>query len=274
MIERAVGPTRHEERFAVGMEQDAVRPPPGREALDHHPALRIDDRDGIVIQVAGVQQPPRGVELHVADEVARRGFLSDLKRAALGERAVRERVLEHRRARTAAEVYAVAFGREGQPEPAVRHARASQLLLAGGLEHADRRQAIPAVQHQQVLAVRRKRRRHRKRFDGNLFARGPQHPAAVEQEAAPGRRPHLLARRRLGSEDQGQDNEKNRGSKSHSENLCAMGKRRPMPKAFVVTFRPGAACCRLYSLRSTLLMMSFTNSSATPVSEAISRGLL
>ena len=42
------------------------------------------------------------------------------------------------------------------------------------------------------------------------------------------------------------------GSFFHSVNLCAMGKRRPMPNAFVVTFRPGAACWRLYSFRSTL----------------------
>ena len=43
---------------------------------------------------------------------------------------------------------------------------------------------------------------------------------------------------------------------SYSEYRCAMGKRRPMPNALVVTFNPGAACWRLYSLRSTLFAMS------------------
>ncbi len=36
-----------------------------------------------------------------------------------------------------------------------------------------------------------------------------------------------------------------------------MGKRRPTPNALVVTFKPGAACWRLYSLRSTLLHDAF-----------------
>ncbi len=59
---------------------------------------------------------------------------------------------------------------------------------------------------------------------------------------------------------------------SHSKNLCAMGNRRPMPKAFDVTLKPGAACWRLYSLRSTLLTMSRTSSIGTFCSEAMSAG--
>ena len=54
--------------------------------------------------------------------------------------------------------------------------------------------------------------------------------------------------------------ERDRDISFHSENLWAIGKRRPMPNALVVTFRPGAACWRLYSLRSTLLTMSWTKS--------------
>ena len=56
----------------------------------------------------------------------------------------------------------------------------------------------------------------------------------------------------------------------HSVNLWAMGKRRPMPNALVVTFRPGAACWRLYSLRSTLSAMSRTRLSGI-LSEAAMR---
>src|SRR6185312_14086528 len=59
----------------------------------------------------------------------------------------------------------------------------------------------------------------------------------------------------------------------HPENLCAIGIRRPTPKALVVTFNPGAACWRLYSLRSTLLTISCTSSSGSFKLAAISRGV-
>src|SRR5262249_4654033 len=39
----------------------------------------------------------------------------------------------------------------------------------------------------------------------------------------------------------------------------AMGKRRPKPKALGVIFNPGAACWRLYSLRSIMRMTLRTN---------------
>src|SRR5579883_668348 len=59
----------------------------------------------------------------------------------------------------------------------------------------------------------------------------------------------------------------------HSEYRCAIGKRRPMPNALVVTFNPGAACWRLYSFRSTLQTMSFTSASGTFIRRAISAGV-
>ena len=42
--------------------------------------------------------------------------------------------------------------------------------------------------------------------------------------------------------------------------LCAMGMRRPNPKARPVTFRPGGVCLRLYSLRSMSLTNRMTSS--------------
>jgi hypothetical protein len=59
----------------------------------------------------------------------------------------------------------------------------------------------------------------------------------------------------------------------HPENLCAMGIRRPTPNALVVTFNPGAACWRLYSLRSTLLTISCTRARSRFMLAAISLGV-
>jgi hypothetical protein len=42
--------------------------------------------------------------------------------------------------------------------------------------------------------------------------------------------------------------------------FCAIGKRRPTLKAFEVTFSPGGACLRLYSLWSTRRVTERTNS--------------
>ena len=47
-------------------------------------------------------------------------------------------------------------------------------------------------------------------------------------------------------------------------NLLARGKRRPTLKAFEVIFRPGGACLRLYSLRSTRSAISRTNCAGNP----------
>ena len=45
-----------------------------------------------------------------------------------------------------------------------------------------------------------------------------------------------------------------------------MGYRRPSPKAFQLTLIPGAACCLLYSLLSTILSMFLTSSEEYPIS--------
>ena len=55
-------------------------------------------------------------------------------------------------------------------------------------------------------------------------------------------------------------------------NRWAMGKRRPTPKALEVTRKPGAACLRLYSLRSTFCVISRTSSSGNFKSRAIAAG--
>src|ERR1019366_10388283 len=47
-------------------------------------------------------------------------------------------------------------------------------------------------------------------------------------------------------------------------NRCAMGMRRPMPKARGDTFSPGAAWRRLYSLNVTLLITSLTTAASNP----------
>src|SRR5579884_1281285 len=45
---------------------------------------------------------------------------------------------------------------------------------------------------------------------------------------------------------------------------CAIGNGRPKPKALEVIFSPGAACLRLYSLRSTSQAMSRTSLMSKP----------
>src|SRR5258706_519707 len=55
-----------------------------------------------------------------------------------------------------------------------------------------------------------------------------------------------------------------------SPSRCAIGRRRPMPKALVVTRRQGGACLRLYSLRSILRTMSRTSFSSNFNSATIS----
>ena len=51
--------------------------------------------------------------------------------------------------------------------------------------------------------------------------------------------------------------------------LTAIGKRRPLPNDFFVTFSTGAACCRLYSARSTIFKICRTIPTSSPCSVAI-----
>ena len=159
----------------------------------------------------------------------------------------------------------LAVRRECQPQPSVGDGvrlvscivSTLSTLIDGGLY---------PVQDQQILAVLRQSGGHRKRIQRNLSAGGLQRPAAVEQKPPPSSGPDLLAwRRRLGNQriNAPQGRTSRRCCVFHSVNLCAIGNRRPIPNALVVTFRPGAACCRLYSLRSTLLMMSRTSAIST-----------
>ncbi len=62
---------------------------------------------------------------------------------------------------------------------------------------------------------------------------------------------------------------------ANSLNWCfwAIGKRRPMPKALEVTFSPGAAYWRLYSLQSIFLAISVTSDRGKSRLRAISRGV-
>src|SRR6202049_1657137 len=104
------------------------------------------------------------------------------------------------------------------------------------------------------------------------MAGGLKTPSAIEQEGSRGQRTHLLARRRLRYQQHRHRQQENEQNQFHSVYLWAIGKRRPMPKALVVTFSPGAACWRLYSLRSTLVMMFRTRSSGRDNSSAMRRG--
>lgn len=49
-----------------------------------------------------------------------------------------------------------------------------------------------------------------------------------------------------------------------SRHRCATGIRRPTPNAFVVTFKPGAACLRLYSAPSISFTTRATSATANP----------
>ena len=136
------------------------------------------------------------------------------------------------------------------------------------VDDADGWRFVASVQDQQIAAVGREDAGHGESIDGELFAGGLDLPAGVEEEASAGKGADLFAAGVLRDEDGGggEASDEESGEREaffHSEYLCAMGKRRPMPNALVVTFRPGAACCRLYSLRSTLSAMSFTRASGS-----------
>src|SRR5579883_2952754 len=164
-----------------------------------------------------------------------------------------------------------------KPQPGIWQPRAANLFLARKIDHADRRRIIAAIEHQQILAVVGNGLAHRKRIHRNLLPGRPQDPSAIEQEPSIRQRPYLLMRivriRRVLRGKQN-TNSKEIDKKFHSVNLCAIGKRRPTPNAFGVIRNPGAACCRLYSLRSTFRTISRTSSSEAPVSAAISRTVL
>src|SRR5438552_3963236 len=54
--------------------------------------------------------------------------------------------------------------------------------------------------------------------------------------------------------------------------LAAIGKRLPYPNALAEIFIPGAACWRLYSLRSTMRTTRRTKAMSNPLSSAIRSG--
>ncbi len=267
-------PTGDEERLAVGMEKDAVGTAARLEAFNHAPRLGIDHGNRALIEVGGIDQSPIRGKRHVAHEIAA-GALGRLNHGEAAGRLqlpILEGKLEHRGLCAASRVYPVALGTEGQTEEGVRQGDAAGLRAGSGLQHRDRRRSA-SVEDQQIPAVRRHGAGHGERAGGNLLARRIEPPAGVQEETAAGQRPRLLTSRGL-REQQGRARQ--RGERTeylHSKNLWAMGNRRPIPKALVVTFRPGAACWRLYSFRSTLFTMFRTSSIGRLFSAAISPGV-
>ena len=69
----------------------------------------------------------------------------------------------------------------------------SSTLIVGGL--------YPPFSTSRYRPSGRERRGHGKRIERYLFARGIQTPTAIEQKAAAGKRPDLLARSRLGTDN-------------------------------------------------------------------------
>ncbi len=272
---RRIGPTGNEKRLAVGMEQDPIRPAAGFEVIHRLAGAHVDRHNRVVIQIRRQHQLPVGRNGHVTDEIPKRGLLvrRDFELARRLQLAPRERKLENPVARPSADVNESPIGRERQPEPPVRHLHPRGFLLRRSIDHADARRFISAVQHQHKSAVGRNRRRHRKRVQRHLIAHRRDLPAVRQQDAAIGLPAHRFSSGRLRPQGH-RENQHQRKTQNlfHSENLCAMGNLRPMPKALVVTFRPGAACWRLYSLRSTLFTISFTNSSGSPCASAICFG--
>ena len=135
--------------------------------------------------------------------------------------------LENRGARSAAHIQPVALRRESQPQPAIRHADRAHHAGRGDLDRADGGRPVSAIQHQQVLAVRRERRGHGQRVQRNLLAGGLHPPAAVQQKAAARQRSHLLARSGLGNHQPRQREQQNDqpdagGSRSPASSSCAV----------------------------------------------------
>src|ERR1700693_1824817 len=65
----AIGPTGGEKRFTVGIEQNAIRAPAGFETIDNCAGLRIHHQDGIVIEIAGVEQMAIGRDGAIAQKI-------------------------------------------------------------------------------------------------------------------------------------------------------------------------------------------------------------
>src|SRR2546423_14296419 len=66
----SVGPTRDEERFAIRMEENPIRPSAGFYALDHHARLRINDGKRIVIKIGRVDQAAVRGDGDIANKIA------------------------------------------------------------------------------------------------------------------------------------------------------------------------------------------------------------
>src|ERR1043165_8631317 len=129
------------------------------------------------------------------------------------------------------------------------------------------------------MTVGRHNTRHRESIYLELLPCRLNLPARIEQKSSSRQRTHLLALGLLGNQNRGgpkrgQKQYSGLQSQFHSEYLCAIGKRRPIPNALVVTLRPGAACCLLYSLRSTFNATSFTSPTGSDSSSAICCGAL
>ncbi len=198
------------------MEQDAIRPPAGLVAFDHHSRLRIDHHHGIVVQVSGVEQAPVGRKCHVADEIARRALIwrDHGKRARRSQLSAGEAEFKHRRARPAAHIHPVALRCKGESQPAIRHRHARDYPRRRRLDDADRWWPVPTVERQQILAVRRERRGHRKGVERHLLAHGREAPPRIEQERAIRQRPYPFPGRRLGAEQRPQRNERDNQTNS------------------------------------------------------------
>ena len=191
------------------MEQDAIRPPPGLEALDHHARLRIDHRHGIAVQVGRVDQAAIRRKRHVADEIVRRalGPAATTGNVRAGVSLPSAKVNSNtaaasRRPRTR--------GRRSGGKPCPARHRAPACWHHTRPKPIDARvtrgRPVSAVEHQQILAIGRERRGHGQRVERHLLAHRAQPPAAVQQKSAVRKRPHLLARRRLRAQQRRQHN--------------------------------------------------------------------
>ena len=212
LAERAIGPVGDEEGFAIGVEENAVGTAAGFELADHHAGLRVDHRDAIAIEVGGIEQAAVGRKGHVADEILRAalGLRHDDEGPRGGEDAVGEGEFEDGGFGASAHIDGVAFGRDGEAQPAIGHGNAAGDAAGGGFDHADRRRAVSSVEHQQVFAVGREGGGHGESVQRDLAADRVQAPAAIEQEAAAGERSDLFAGRRLRAQD-GDQREKGDG---------------------------------------------------------------
>ncbi len=149
-----------------------------------------------MIKIAGVEQMAVGRERDVADEIRAGpvGSFDDFKGARGAQRSIRvEGKLEDSGLAAAADPKRAAVLGKGHAEPGVPHPRAADLTAVLGIEHAERRRIVAAIQDNQEPAVRRENAGHGQRVERNLRSRGLHAPSAVEQESAVGQRADLLA---------------------------------------------------------------------------------